>query len=672
MKAFLCSILLILYGTMLPAQTHPLSDSSGAGMIQLREVTLVSRQQTVQQKLLSLYRSNQASTLEDILARLPELSMIRRGTYGMEPAIRSFNGGQINVLIDGMRIHGACTDRMDPATIYIEPQNLDQLQVQTAGNGYAYGSSIGGTLNMKLAEPQCHGGQVLSGSLSSGFQTAARSWFESLRLNYSKGKWALRATGTWRKQADYRAGGGNRIPFSAFEKMNYGLSARYQLNDHTYLRADLLGDDGWNIGYPALPMDVGYAAARIGSVSLHQLRPQRTLYALEVKVYANSIRHFMDDTHRPAVPMHMDMPGHSSTAGAYAEVSLRTGSRHQLQLRTDLSSTQLSASMTMYAPGEAPMYMLTWPDNRKIQGGLAATWSWQADSNWRLQIGGRLDMLLHRITGTAAKDQAALLGLQGNGRNDVLKSASLQVSRLLGKGWKASAGISTQERMPTSSELYGFYLFNSSDGFDYLGNPSLGVERSGQADLALQLNTARWGFRIAGYFSRLTHYITGKTEPGMSTMTIGANGVKSYINLPSATLAGLEASAVIRATDQLSLLSTLRYTHGSDYLQRPLPFIAPLKNISSLRWHNRMFSLQAETEWALAQHRISPLSGEDVTNGYELLHLRGSYSTPLAGYRLELQAGVENLLDRKYHEHLDWGNIPRPGRNAYLQIKWLF
>jgi iron complex outermembrane receptor protein len=39
---------------------------------------------------------------------------------------------------------------------------------------------------------------------------------------------------------------------------------------------------------------------------------------------------------------------------------------------------------------------------------------------------------------------------------------------------------------------------------------------------------------------------------------------------------------------------------------------------------------------------------------------------------MEIQAGVENILDKQYHEHLDWGNINRPGRNVYAQIKIFF
>jgi iron complex outermembrane receptor protein len=39
------------------------------------------------------------------------------------------------------------------------------------------------------------------------------------------------------------------------------------LSENSILKADVLIDDGWNIGYPALPMDVGNARARVGAIT---------------------------------------------------------------------------------------------------------------------------------------------------------------------------------------------------------------------------------------------------------------------------------------------------------------------------------------------------------------------------------------------------------------------
>ena len=126
-------------------------------------------------------------------------------------------------------------------------------------------------------------------------------------------------------------------------------------------------------------MDVGKAAARIAALSFVHEDPAGLLQKLTVKAYANQVKHAMDDTRRPNVPMHMDMPGLSKTVGAFAEAALQLNKKQTLQLRADGSSTYLQASMTMYQAGQLPTYLLTWPDNKKNQYGLSAAWAISLD-----------------------------------------------------------------------------------------------------------------------------------------------------------------------------------------------------------------------------------------------------------------------------------------------------
>ncbi len=649
--------------------TTSIVSSDSLHIILLQELKVNSIQKTPRQQLVSFFKSNNAATIEDILSRLPEITLVRRGAYGMEPSIRYFNGGQINVLVDGMRLHGACTDKMDPATIYIEPINLENLQVQTAASGFMNGSATGGTINMKMAEPNYDNHHKVTGIFNSGYQTAARSFYESMRLNYSSGKFAFGASGTYRKSKNYRSGGGATIPFSQYEKINYSLSVKFQQNKYTYFKADILADDGWNIGYPALPMDVGYAAARIASFSMHKENTAKRLYKWSTKVYANSIRHFMDDTKRPLVPIHMDMPGVSKTYGIYTEGEIKVNSKQKVLFRVDGSSTFLKASMTMYQTGQPSMFMLTWPDNRKNQYGISASWLWQRDSSIQLELTARTDFISSQLASTAAKDQVSIFSKSTEPRNDLLKNISVQVSKKVSKKLKLSSGISYTERVPTTTELFGFYLFNASDGYDYIGTTDLKSEKSLQADISLLYNWQRSRIQVNGYYSMVTNFITGKVTPSFSTMTIGANGVKSFINIPYAIVAGAEASGFFKLLHSVDIVTTIRYTVVRDNNNDPLPFVAPLKNISSVRYQPKKLSIQLETEAALSQQKVSPHYGEDATAGYLLLHARFGYTANIFNNNIQLQTGIENVFDKKYHEHLDWGNISRPGRNIYMLLK---
>jgi iron complex outermembrane receptor protein len=155
-------------------------------------------------------------------------------------------------------------------------------------------------------------------------------------------------------------------------------------------------------------------------------------------------------------------------------------------------------------------------------------------------------------------------------------------------------------------------------------------------------------------------------------MTIGANGVKSFINIPYAIVAGVEASGFFKPLPSVDFVSTIRYTSATDNNNNPLPNIAPLKNISSVRYQPNKCSIQLEVESATSQHQISQLFGEDATDAYVLLHARFGYNFAISKTNIELQAGIENVFDKNYHEHLDWGNIARAGRNIYVVLKLPF
>src|SRR5690349_19286366 len=100
----------------------------------LHNVTVTATKEAVSPSMRFL-KKQFFSTTEDMLCRMQSVYLVRRGAYGQEPAIRGLNGGQINMTIDGMRVYGACTDKMDPATIYIEPINLKNIQVSTSADG---------------------------------------------------------------------------------------------------------------------------------------------------------------------------------------------------------------------------------------------------------------------------------------------------------------------------------------------------------------------------------------------------------------------------------------------------------------------------------------------------------------------------------------------------------
>jgi iron complex outermembrane recepter protein len=161
-------------------------------------------------------------------------------------------------------------------------------------------------------------------------------------------------------------------------------------------------------------------------------------------------------------------------------------------------------------------------------------------------------------------------------------------------------------------------------------------------------------------------------DSSMDAMTIGANGVKVTENLPSAMMAGANMELNCRPWKFLHFGSTLSYTYGSAKDGAPLPLVPPLRTMVTARYIYGKGWLQLECEMNAPQNRTSPAFGERTTPAYGLLNLRAGHEFRIGAYGLSLSGGVENIMDANYRHHLDWGGIPRPGINGYLNVSFSF
>jgi iron complex outermembrane receptor protein len=100
----------------------------------IREEVRIYGETPEQRRLLQLTKTFNAT--DDVLEQVEGVSMMRRANFALEPTIRGYNAGQVAVVIDGMKMHSACVDRMDPVTAYIEIENLkaERKEILTDAN----------------------------------------------------------------------------------------------------------------------------------------------------------------------------------------------------------------------------------------------------------------------------------------------------------------------------------------------------------------------------------------------------------------------------------------------------------------------------------------------------------------------------------------------------------
>jgi len=664
MKRFL--LFIILFPSWTFAQESTPYDSLPIHL--LSEITIQSTSAEID-TLQNFYRANKSATTEDILARLQGVYLIRRGSYGQEPMLQGMSAGQINVTIDGMKMFGACTDKMDPVTIYVEPQNLEGIQIMRGLGGSKMGSTVGGTIDMQLAQPQLSS-QRFFGKAGLGFQGISKGITSYFSGNYATNHSAYNFGFNYRKAHNYRDGHGQEVLYSQYEKINFSGGAKWHIGSDTLI-ANVLIDNGWNIGYPALPMDVGSAKAKIFALTYERDRCHGLVEMFRIKTYYNSIDHTMDDTHRPDVAMHMDMPGESRTTGIFGEGNLRRTGHHVISFRTDFYYNHVLAEMTMYPVGESPMYMQTWPSSGRAVGGLYIADTYSLSTSTKIKADVRIDLSSSSLDEGTGKDQLEVFYPNARSTTTQLaKSFNFSLQHLLGQSLITEIHGGYSERLPTLSETFGFYLFNQNDAYDYIGNINLKTEKSWSGDLSFSYFTKVLQMSLTGFYKFLPDYIFASVDERIIPMTPGANGVKVYENIPYATFAGADFTILANLTPALRFVNATKYTVATDNTGTPLPLIPPLSSITTLQYFRGNWNIQLEYEGAFRQEKINAGFGEDTTPGYAVMNIRGGYT--FIKQKLLVNGGIENLFDTYYHAHLDWGNIPRPGRNIYCSLTFNF
>lgn len=660
----------ILFYTFLVTVTSIATQAQDSLQTRVLSEVVIQSVQTEEDTLQSFYRANQSANTEDILSRMNGVYLIRRSAYGQEPVIRGMSGGQINVTIDGMRMFGACTDKMDPVTIYVEPQNLKSIDASLGTNGSAMGSTIGGSLNLRLAEPLMNQKKV-RGRAGIGYQSISNGINYYTDANFSQQKSAYRASFIYRKSQNYKDGLGQTINFSQFEKTNLSLAGKWGIRKDT-LKANFLVDEGRNIGFPALPMDVGKARASIYALTYIRHTDSRWLKNLEAKVYANEVYHQMDDSQREVL-MHMDMPGWSNTYGAYADAKIKALKNHTLQFRTDVYHNRVLAEMVMYPSDGASMYMQTWPSSYRTVAGVYIADDIKLPGRLRVNINARLDAANTSIEEGFGKDQLYVFYPQFESTiKKLTKSLNATARKPVLNNFVLTFHAGYGERLPTQAELYGFYLFNRQDVHDYIGNPNLKVEKSLALDFGIGFFNNWLELNGTAFYQYNPDYILAHIDTQLDAMTPGANGVKVYENISDAKFWGAEFSLLVSPMKNIQLISNLKGTRAETSAGEPLPFIPAFKKVTSLRFEKNKFNAQLEWEGALAQTHASENFGEQNTPGYSIFNLRAGYHTHNRLGQWSFSMGIENLTDKYYREHLDWGGIPRPGRNLYSTVEFRF
>ena len=169
------------------------------------------------------------ASIDEYLEKSGKITMIKRGSYAWEPAINNMVSERISVTIDGMQIFGACTDKMDPITSYVDVSNLCEAHVKSGQEGTENGSAIGGGIDLKLQKSNFID-ESLNAAIETGYETNGNVKLASVEVNHSTKKLFFNADAIYRKSENQKAGGNKEIDFSQYEKYNISTVFGYKIS----------------------------------------------------------------------------------------------------------------------------------------------------------------------------------------------------------------------------------------------------------------------------------------------------------------------------------------------------------------------------------------------------------------------------------------------------------
>ena len=612
---------------------------------------------------------------EEVMQTLAGVDLVSRANFAAEPVIRGLAGGRVGLVLDGMKIYGACVDKMDPSSSYVESENLKKLSLSAGGSDLTMASQIGGTLNLVTQTATLGTGLQLSGS--AGFDAVSLGRRIGITGNYGTKKWAFRVNYAYKSADDFSAGrrdGENFVMYnSGFNKYNVKTDAVYQINENQTLKAAWIQDLAWNIGYPVLLMDASTALANIYSLT-HDWQIGERLSS-QTKLYANRIDHDMNDCQRDVQRrevmggMHMPMTGYTQTLG-FRNVLSFNAEKWPTKLILDMHQLHAFADMAMYSIFEniADMYLLNIGDANLINAAVTLDMQRQFTPTFSSQFNLRFDFSdrdvedeTHQILLSSFYDN------QPTAKQYFVPSASWRMVYQPTTQNKIAGALSATTRLPSHVENYGFYVYDYTDGYFYNGNPNLLPENSWQAEISWEHLRQTTGFKAMIYGNFIQNYILGRNSEGFGADTRQLR-FRTFENSGDAFLAGGELSGLWVISPEWELAGSTTFTFGENLsLNEPLPMVPPLQGKASLTYESVKFWAELSVRGARHQERIAGLStDEDFTPAWYVFNLR-------AGRRFEhftVKTGIENILNRYYNEHLSIGNLPALGRNFYVSVQW--
>ena len=618
-----------------------------------------------------------------LMRSVPGVGAVRRGPVGFDPNVRGLVATQVGVYIGGLRTFPAGPGRMDTPLSHIDPSTIQRIDVVKGPYALTWGPG-----NMSAIQVEQRGDDPppvpLTGSVHTGYDSNRQSVETTGFAMGRQGRWFYSVNGAWREGNDYTTGSDVTIPGdyrSADARGRIGVD----LSDHSTLSFTGSYQDQDNIDYPGRMLHAEYFRTGMGQLTYTFAQDQGRIRAVEARVGAQQTLHRMTNRTKPSYDkgMRVEMPTEVQNINGRVAVDLVPAPLWEVTVGGDVvhtfrDATRLRSMVNMdMVNREEP-----WPGVTLTQAG-AFVQSTRRVGWLRLSGTTRLDVARADVNNPTNLFLSTLDPSTDLQQNDVMFSGALTAALLLSDTWTVSVGGGSVVRPPDALERYADRVpaSNSQMSAEFQGDPAVDPERSTQLDLWIEGRSERWSLNVNGFARWIDDYITF-AQSDIEPVLPMSPAVYRYTN-GEATFLGSEVSASVVALPTITLRASGSYLWGRDEtFDEPAFGVSPASGELGLRWSPalgltsvRNAFVESTVRLVAEQDRVATMRSETPTDGYTLVGLNAGVRVL---NRVQLQAGVENLFDVTYTDHLNAKNpftgvqLPEPGRMFTMDVTVAF
>ncbi len=595
-----------------------------------------------------------ASDGASFLKNIPGFNVIRKGGTDGDPVLRGLAGSRLNVLLDGAEFHGGCGMRMDPPTAYVFPEAFDRVVVVKGPQTVRYGNgNLAGVVSFERDVKRFkEDGVRASGSVMAGSWGRVDAVADA---TFGKPDFFMRAVGTRSESNDYEDGDGRKV-HSLYERNSATLQGGWTPDANTALTLSATRSDA-QAAYADRTMD-GIVFDRKGwdvKFSKKQLSP--LVRKVEAQYTHNYIDHVMDNyTLRTRSGNYMWNNPDRETDGLRLSADLAVADATMLTLGLDRQENIHTLRTRSAATQAGVDTVARGKDLEATTTGIYGELTHALSDRRRLLAGLRHDR-------HAADRYTWNTGAANGSVSNSLNGGFVRYEHDLADApATVYAGIGHGERPLDHWEATTY------NGLTAVAH--LRPEKNTQLDAGLVWNGFDLNGSVAAWYSRVDDYVLTRN-----------NNTSSNVD---ATRYGLEADVAWRFANHWTLRSAYAYVRAdNDSMDVPLAQTPPQELRLGVDWQSGPWGAGALARMVAKQDRVhvgyGNIVGQDLgaTSGFSTYAVNGSYRF---GKRVLLSAGVDNLFDRTYAEHISRSGatisgydpattrVNEPGRFAWVKV----